>query len=341
MTLTFIGPVAEQGGPAIKNALTLKYLHYDNVHLINTFSKSFSARLGSLVRTFACHDNQILVGVSRKGRALLWPIVRHNAPAVGGSRYGLICIGGTVAEEAARNHHLLSVMKDADIVAVETSGVKAKLASLGIFENVYLFPNFVEGIQDELRPRANISDDGSLRCVFLSSVRDKKGVGTMIAACRDAIAIGCDISLDIYGPIRNDFDRSILDGLGSSEPISYKGIVPKEQVMQTLARYDCFVFPSEYEAEGFPSVLAEAMAVGLPVIASDTCYNPEIVGENGGWLFATGQRTELTELFVACSKDREALKRVGARNVEYAQQWDASNVVGNFREQLIKKGWIL
>ena len=26
MSLTFIGPVAEQGGPAIKNALTLKYL---------------------------------------------------------------------------------------------------------------------------------------------------------------------------------------------------------------------------------------------------------------------------------------------------------------------------
>ncbi len=341
MSLTFIGPVAEQGGPAIKNALTLKYLGASDVNLINTYSTSISARLRSLASTVFCRDRRIILGVSRKGRALLWPVVELKSRFDAGLRYGLVCIGGTVAEEAAENPRLVRAMKRADVVAVETLGVKEKLVGLGISENVYHFPNFVEGLGNSCVPHASISQTGSLRCVFLSSVRDKKGVRTMVNACQKALAAGCNITLDIYGPIKTDFDRSILDRLDCNGPICYRGVVPKDKVTATLAGYDCFVFPSEYEAEGFPSVLAEAMAVGLPVIASDVCYNPEIVGADGGWIFRAGDIEELANLFAECAGNRPLLDRISDCNIKRAQRWDAAHVVTGFAEKLIEEGWEL
>lgn len=338
---TFIGPVANQGGPAIKNAITLKYLGAQDINIINTYGTSPQARIKSFLKTLFCQDDQILIGVSSKGRALLWPVIRLKAAIHGRLSYGLICIGGTIAEEAAANARLISSMRGADIVAVETTGVKIKLADLDIVNNVVLFPNFVEDLNSASLPKANVCQSQTFRCVFLSSIRNKKGIKTMIAACQAAIDAGCNMTLDIYGPIKADFDRHIFDGLFPGGPIVYKGVAQKDQVTAILSNYDCFVFPSEYEGEGFPSVLAEAMAVGLPVIASDICYNKEIVGDNCGWVYRAGNQRELKDLFISCARNPSELKRISAFNIQHARGWDARQVISTFSKQLTERGWSL
>lgn len=327
MTL-FVGPVAEIGGPAIKNSITLKHLFPEGQYtLVNTYGRDLANRVGGVLRTITSKDNQAIVAVSRKGRAVLWPLVRQKGNMLPSFKYALVCIGGTVADEARANNGLVGCMRAASVVAVETWGVAEQLEALGL-RNVYLMTNFVDDLSAKrVPPRA--ASSGVLRFVFLSSIRNKKGVGTMIGAFREAISLGLDASLDIYGPIKDDFDRSILDGIGEGEPIFYRGAVPNAEVVRTLAEYDCFVFPSEYENEGFPAVLAEAMAAGLPILASDTCYNPEIVvdGRNG-WLFSAGDATSLAELFVRCGNRRDELDRMAAFNYMDCLRYDAASVVG-------------
>lgn len=340
MTL-FVGPVAETGGPAIKNSITLKHLFPEGgFSLVNTYGRGITNRAGSIAGTAVSRDRQVIVAVSRKGRAVLWPIVFRKAKADPLFKYALICIGGTVADEAEGNLRLVDCMRAASIVAVETRGVADRLESLGI-EGVHLMTNFVEDLSAK-RAAPRPAGRGPLRFAFLSSVRDKKGVGAMVGAFRRALSAGLDAALDIYGPIKADFDRSVLDGIGEDEPISYKGIVPHAEVVSTLARHDCFVFPSEYETEGFPAVLAEAMAAGLPILASDVCYNPEIVvdGRNG-WLFPAGNVSALAELFVRCGERREELARMARANSEDCLRYDATAVVGGFRRALEERGWSL
>ena len=59
--------------------------------------------------------------------------------------------------------------------------------------------------------------------------------------------------------------------------VEFLGPLPNEQVQDLYRRADLFVFPSLCESFGHPMV--EAMAHGLPIVASDTPVNREICGE--------------------------------------------------------------
>lgn len=339
MTL-FIGPVGSAGGPSIKNSITLKYLFDDpaGVRVLNT-EKCSRVRQALDALRFACSkDGQAIVAVSRTGRKVLYPIAARKGGR--GDRLALICIGGTVAEEASGNPRFMRALSRASMVAVETRGVAQKLEALGV-PRPYVFPNFVEHLA-ACQPLVSFSEP-TVRFVFLSSVRNVKGIATMLLAFRKALARGANASLDMYGPMRTDFDRGLFDGLGSrGEPIAYCGPVNHDAVRETLAGYHCFVFPTEYKLEGFPAVLAEAMASGLPIIASDIAYNAEIVSnERGGLLFPAGDDEALAACICRLCEHRETLKRMSQVNAAEASRFDAETVIASFKSELIERGWSL
>ncbi|KOO58271.1 hypothetical protein WH43_10950 [Rheinheimera sp. KL1] len=96
----------------------------------------------------------------------------------------------------------------------------------------------------------------------------------------DAIKDFPNLSLYIAGDgeLREEFEGYIRDmKLGGQ--VALLGELPPDKVYSFLSNGDVFVFPSSWEAFGFSVV--EAMAIGLPVIASDIPAMKEIVGESG------------------------------------------------------------
>lgn len=110
--------------------------------------------------------------------------------------------------------------------------------------------------------------EGLLVCI--GRLADKKGVDVLV----DALARIGDARLDVLGdgPERQALEaRALAAGVG--DRVRFLGRVPKSEVLAALARAQIVVIPSRIGAdgdmEGTPVVLCEAMAAGVPVVASD------------------------------------------------------------------------
>jgi hypothetical protein len=104
-----------------------------------------------------------------------------------------------------------------------------------------------------------------LRLAWAGRVTEGKGLETVIQALADMPA-STHLSVLGDGPARGALAGHAAE-LGLAERVAWHGYVGNRiSYLDFLATTDLFVFPSP--AEGFPKVILDAMAVGLPVLAS-------------------------------------------------------------------------
>jgi glycosyltransferase involved in cell wall biosynthesis len=142
----------------------------------------------------------------------------------------------------------------------------------------------------------------------LARLEPEKGVDVLIRAAalavRDVPALRVVVAGE--GGQRAALARLIAE---SGAPVTLAGFHPAGAVLGAL---DVYVQPSR--AEAFGMAAAEAMAAGLPVIASDVGGLPEVVGE-AGVLVPPGDPAALAAALVRLARDpaaRAAMGRAGA-----------------------------
>lgn len=116
------------------------------------------------------------------------------------------------------------------------------------------------------------------RFVFVGHVKPAKGIGELIAAAKLLASTG--ITVDIYGPLQDGISALWF----ADSPSRYCGPIAKEDVIQTLRRYDALILPTYAQIEGYPGVILEAYCAGIPVIATRWGGIPEIVTAQTGLL---------------------------------------------------------
>lgn len=123
------------------------------------------------------------------------------------------------------------------------------------------------------------------------------------------------------GPLRAQL-AELCVSLGINEQVSFLGQLPRDAVREAMARADCLVLSSNYETFGV--VLIEALACGLPVVAT-RCGGPDDivrasngilvdVGDCGQLVSAMRQMAETHEKYPKEQLRREALERYGERS---------------------------
>jgi glycosyltransferase involved in cell wall biosynthesis len=112
--------------------------------------------------------------------------------------------------------------------------------------------------------------DGKVRFVYLGRLMDWKAVDLLLDAFRKVVdqAGSLDLVLDILG---DGPERLALEAqagrLGLTDRVHFAGWVSADEAASRLRRSDVFVLPSLRESGGI--VLMEAMALGLPVVATN------------------------------------------------------------------------
>jgi len=119
----------------------------------------------------------------------------------------------------------------------------------------------------------------------------EKGTGILIDCLPELMKTYPEVSLDVVGDggalatFKNQSER-----LGLNERIEFWGKLPHPQVMERLRQAHLFCFPT-FASEGFPKVVLEALASGLPVVTTRVSALPVVIGQGGGELMpeATAQ----------------------------------------------------
>ncbi|MDQ6978177.1 MAG: glycosyltransferase family 4 protein, partial [Ghiorsea sp.] len=124
-----------------------------------------------------------------------------------------------------------------------------------------------------------LNDD--VKLIFnVARLEDFKGQDVLLQAMADVVAVYPDVQLWLAGTgsQQANLERMVIE-LGLQQHVRFLGFLPQDEVHGLMEAADLFVLPSREEPFGI--VLLEAMAHGLPIVASRVGGIPGVLPANG------------------------------------------------------------
>jgi 1,2-diacylglycerol 3-alpha-glucosyltransferase len=231
--------------------------------------------------------------------------------------------------------HIITVSRYLKKVLIEKYFVSPDMVSV-CYNGVDLKRFNINVKGDYFRERYRLKDRKVV--LFFGRLVPYKGAQYIIRAAPLIVEKVPDCHFIVAGASRHDrlnIDR-ILSVSKIRERFTFTGYVPDEEVPKLYASCDVFTFPSLWEGFGLP--LAEAQAVGKPVVAFNTCAMPEVV-ENGrsGILVSPKDYRKLAEAIVYLLKNPDVAHEMGENGYERVKRMFTWDLVASKVEEAYKK----
>lgn len=183
----------------------------------------------------------------------------------------------------------------------------------------------------EARRKLQLNADSKI-IIFVGNLYQIKGVRYLIEEMK-VIKQECpEVQLLLVG---DGVDRRVLeqlvDKLNLGQCVTFIGAIPNERVPDYLCASDLFVLPSF--SEGFPVTFLEAMACGLPILATRVRGLPEIIrdGENG-FLVEPRSGIQLAEKALFILRNDNMRDMMSRNNIGQVCRYSWDSVSSNLEE---------
>ena len=194
--------------------------------------------------------------------------------------------------------------------------------------SIYKINNFVNNV---FFVRRKINKNNQIfRLPYIGWIIPEKGLNELILSIRYL----SNVKLQLIGPI---IDKTYfhylmrqIECLGLSERVQYHGSISQLDLIEKYLNSDAFVLPSH--SESFSLVLAEAMALGLPVICTKVGLACELKQGENALIIPQKDSIALKDAIVLLMNDLTMRLRMSECNHAYAMQ--------NFRIDEIILQWL-
>jgi glycosyltransferase involved in cell wall biosynthesis len=125
------------------------------------------------------------------------------------------------------------------------------------------------------------------RLGHLSNLSREKGIAAVLQCLRALQARGVPATLWVGGPTEDEATRQLIEGARSEfgESFKYLGRLDRGEVRAFYRDIDIFLFPTTHRHEAEPLVLIDALASGVPVLATDRGCIGHLLSSSGGRVF--------------------------------------------------------
>jgi glycosyltransferase involved in cell wall biosynthesis len=244
-------------------------------------------------------------------------------------------VPGFLPEEVGTLHKILApatrvVWNAASTVIAVSDGLRDLSIQAIPAVDIQVIPN---GVDCEYFAPASTcrGPDDPFRMLFVGRVVRQKGLSYLLDALGTVKARGtADWQLRIVGdgPMRPHLEAQAAH-CDIADLVEFTGWLPFEQIPDEMRSANLFVLPSIIE--GMPLVLLQAMACGLPVVATKVSGSVDLVqpGRNG-LLVPAKDPALLAEALISLLGDRARCSQMGARSREIALTMDWSEIARSY-----------
>lgn len=162
----------------------------------------------------------------------------------------------------------------------------------------------------ETQKKRDYKRGSTVRFIFIGTVSDTKGQKQVIEALGKSKNVQ-NVQVDFVGNGDAKYIKELIktaEDLGVLDSVRFLGY--SESIAEELSKYDCGLVCSR--SEGFGRTTAEYMMAGLPVIASDTGANTELVaGGRTGLIYRYGDAEDLKDKIEYAVNNPETMEKYG------------------------------
>ena len=197
---------------------------------------------------------------------------------------------------------------------------------------VKIMPNWVDlerfqNINREFIYKKYALDKSKIYILFLHRLAKRKGAHYIVPVTRLLKNLNVEFLVAGDGPYEDILRQKIKDN--ELNNIKLLGRVPNKNVSALMSVSKLFFMPSE--EEGFPRVLLESMASGLPYVVSDIGGVREIsTEEQQQFIFKIGDIEAMSNAIKKILNDRDLYEKLKDTNLKQVQQFDIKEVSQKF-----------
>lgn len=214
-------------------------------------------------------------------------------------------------------------------------GARDYLISRGLpADKFVVIPN---GVELYSCPWTHARSKGPVRAVCVARFIPRKRHDVLLHALARVRDSGIDMhcSLIGHGPLAEEI-WALTTCLNLTDRVAVLGSVSHSEVGSKLAEADIFVLTSMWE--GMPGSVLEAMAAGLPVVATDVNGTSEVVQDRvTGFLVPADDAVATAEALISLARDKNLRHRMGAAGRERIRQHFTVDRMVSAKEALYKQ----
>jgi glycosyltransferase involved in cell wall biosynthesis len=195
-------------------------------------------------------------------------------------------------------------LRGADVVLPVSEAMRSALEAAGSPKRTVVVPNVVD---DRLFHLGGQREPGLLLTAGMLGENEAKGIDYLLRAVAQVEGIRLEIVGD--GPLRSTYEGLARD-LGLANRVHFSGFLPKPELAERMRSAELFVLASRFENN--PCVVLEAMASGLPVVATRVGGLPELIEKTSGILAEPRDPDDIARAIRAALAgpfDREAVSK--------------------------------
>ena len=235
-----------------------------------------------------------------------------------GVPYGISLRGGDVpglVPEISFIHRVLTplrrwALRNAKAVMANSDSL-ADLSRASDPVEVVVIPNGIDTERYCPDTSHRVRQSGILRLIIVGRFHRQKRIPETIRCFSEAKRQGVQFLISIVGdgPEREEIRETITQE-GITEEVSMKGWLDKDQLVEEYQAADCYVNFSSYE--GMPNTVLEAMACGLPALASNIPPHQLLIEDGvSGALVDIDQCDQVVWWITRLFSDRRQLREMG------------------------------